>query len=183
MRRKFGAGGFWASLAVAAVCGCATVASVEPVGDRAKELFQDDWGGAWIHQDHPIMIKVADPRQGVLQVAWAEEKGGRFVLESYQIEMRETGEWTFGNVKAKEGPAPYLWALVKYEPGQIIIWTPDPAHFRKLVETGALPGKVDQGGDVALEKLSSEHLKVLMSGDRGVCFDWKTPIVFFRVGK
>jgi hypothetical protein len=126
---------------------------------------------------------VADQPQGMLQVGWVEDKGGRLQLESYQVEMRKSGEWLFGNIKAREGPAPYLWGLVKLEPGQIIIWTPEQEHFKKLVQSGALPGKVDQGGDLVLEKLTPEHLKLLMSETRGVPFDWKKPLVFFRTGK
>ena len=179
----FRAGGFWAVMVVAVVCGCATVASVEPVGELPKEIFHADWDGAWIHKEQPVKIRVTDQQKGMLQVAWVEEKGGHFVLESYQIEMREAGEWTFGNFKTKESPDPYLWALIRNDQGQIIIWTPDPAHFRKLVQTGVLPGKVEKGGDVVLEKLTSEHLKIMMSGARGVCFDWKNPTVFLRVGK
>ncbi|MBM4295591.1 MAG: hypothetical protein FJ126_11920 [Deltaproteobacteria bacterium] len=173
----------WAVLLAAAICGCAVVASVEPVGERPKEVSPDEWGGAWIHKDHPIKIKVTDPRKGVLQVAWVEEKGGSFVLESYQIELREAGAWTLGNVKAREGSAPYLWGLVKNDHGQIIIWTPAPEYFKKLVQTGVLPGQVEKGGDVVLEKLTSEHLNLMISEDKGVGFDWKQPLVFFRVGK
>jgi hypothetical protein len=173
----------WAILLAAAVCGCAAVASVEPLGERPQKLSQDDWDGAWIHKDQPITIKVTDSQKGLLQVAWAEEKGGRFVLESYQVELREAGDWTVGNVKAKEGPAPYYWGLVKNDQGQLIICTPDPEQFTKLVQTGVLPGKVEKGGDVVLEKLTPEHLKVIMSGERGVFFEWKKPLVFLRVGK
>lgn len=176
-------GGFWVVLVLAAICGCASVSSIELVGERPKEISQKDWDGTWINRDHPIKIKVSDKPKGLLQVAWVEEKGGGFKLESYQVEMREAGEWTFGNIKEKEGPAPYYWALVKNDQGQIIVWTPDPAQFRKLVQNGVLPGKVEKAGDVVLEKLTLEHLKVIMSGDHGVCFDWQKPIVFFRLGK
>ncbi|MBM4275644.1 MAG: hypothetical protein FJ134_14460 [Deltaproteobacteria bacterium] len=175
--------GWWAVLIIAAICGCTTVTSVAPVGERPQELSPEDWAGTWISKEQPIKIRVEEPRQGLLQVAWVEEKGGRLQFDSYQVELRAAGEWTFGNVKAKEGPAPYFWALVKNDEGQIIIWSPDPAQFRKLVQTGVLPGKVDQGGDVVLEKLTPAHLKAMMSGDRGVCFEWRKPLVFFRLGK
>jgi hypothetical protein len=181
--RMLRAGWFWAALVIVVVCGCTTVSSVAPVGERPKVISQEDWDGTWINKAQPIKIRVADQQKGLLQAAWVEEKGGRLQLESYQVELREAGEWTFGNVKAEEGPAPYFWALVKNDEGQIIIWTPDPAQFRKLVQTGALSGKVEKGGDVVLEKLTPEHLKVMMSEERGVCFEWQKPLVFFRLGK
>jgi hypothetical protein len=168
---------------VLVVCGCTKVASVTPLGEHPKTIFQSDWDGTWINKEQSVRIKVTDPQHGVLQVAWAEEKGGRFVLESYQIEMREAGPWTFGNFKNQESPASYLWGLVKNDQGQIIIWTPAPNYFKKQVQAGVLPGKVDKNGDVVLEKLTSEQLKAMMSEAQGVCFNWQAPIVFFRLGK
>jgi hypothetical protein len=76
----------------------------------------------------------------------------------------------------------YYWALVKKDAGQIIVWTPNPVQFRKLVETGVLRGKLGKY-DVILEKLTTDDLKGILSSDKGVCFEWQNPIVFFRLGK
>jgi len=86
-------------------------------------------------------------------------------------------------MRENEGDAYYHLALIEKEKDQIIIWTPDSSQFKKLVETQLLVGKLEKGGDVVLEKVTSEHLKLIMSGDKGVCFDWKKPIVFFRMWK
>lgn len=177
------AGGFWALMLVVVVCGCTKVASLSPVGERPKEIFPADWDGTWVNKEQPVKIGVVDQQNGLLQVAWVEEKDKRFVLESYQIQMWEAGEWTFGNLKTNEGPAPYLWGLVKKDQNQIIIWPPNPAHFKKLVQTGVLPGNLEKGGDVVLQKLTLEHLKAMMSEPQGVCFNWQEPMVFFRLGK
>jgi hypothetical protein len=174
--------GFFTLLSVALILGCAAVSSVEPVGERAKETSQNEWGGTWVHKDHSITIKVLNEQKGLLQVAWVEEKEGSFKVESYQIAIRESGEWTFGNVKEKEDAASHYWALIKKDVGQIIVWTPDPAQFRKLVQTGVLRGRVERY-DIILEKLTPDDLKVILSGDKGVCFEWQNPVVFFRVGK
>ncbi len=175
-------GRFFALLAVVLIFGCAAVSSVEPVGERPKEIFQNEWGGTWIHKSHSITIKVLNGQKGLLQVAWVEEKEGGLTIESCRVAIRESGEWVFGNVKKKEDAASHYWALIKKDVGQIIVWTPDPAQFRKLVETGVLRGKVERY-DIILEKLTSDDLKTILSGDKGVCFDWQNPVVFFRLGK
>jgi hypothetical protein len=175
--------GFLALMIVVVVCGCMKVASMTPVGEHPKKILHDDWDGTWINKEQTVKIKVAEQQNGVLQVAWVEEKGGHFVLESYQIEMWEAGKWIFGNYNTKESQAPYLWGLVKKDQSQIIIWTPEQSYFRKLVQTGILPGYVEKGGDVVLKRLSSEHLQEMMSPARSECFNWKTPIVFIRLGK
>ena len=173
---------FSALLMGALIFGCAAVSSVEPVGERAKETSQKEWGGTWIHGSHAITIKVLNEQKGLLQVAWVEEKEGGLKLESYQVAMRESGQWIFGNVKEKEDAASHYWALIKKDTGQIIVWNPDPARFRKLVQTGDLRGKVEKC-DVILEKLTADDLKGVLSGDKGMCFDWQNPVVFFSLGK
>jgi hypothetical protein len=128
------------------------------------------------------MVKVLDGQKGLLRIAWVDEKSGDLELESYLVEIRESGKWVFGNIKGKEDSDLYSWALLRKDEGQIILWYPDPKQFVKLVQTGVLPGKVE-GENVVLEKLTPEHLKVILSEDKGVCFDWKKPEVLFRLGK
>jgi hypothetical protein len=70
-------GGFFTLLMAALIFGCAAVSSVAPVGERAKEISQNEWGGTWIHKSHSITIKVLNEQKGLLQVAWVEEKEGR----------------------------------------------------------------------------------------------------------
>jgi hypothetical protein len=115
-------------------------------------------------------------------VAWVEEKEGSLKIESYQVAVRESGEWIFGNVKEKEGAASNYWALIKKDASQIIVWNPDPTQFRKLIQTGDLRGRVEKY-DVILEKLTADDLKGILSGDKGMYFDWQNPVVFFRIGK
>jgi hypothetical protein len=177
------AGTFLALLLAALICGCSQVASLTPVGEHPRKISPDDWNGTWLNKEQTVRIRVADPQRGVLQVAWVEEKGGALVPESHQLELWAAGTWTFGNFKTKEAAAPYLWALVQNDHGQIIIWTPDQASFRKLVETGVLPGSVTKGGDVILQKLSGEQLQTMMSPAHSQCFHWQTPLVFIRLGK
>jgi len=175
-------GVFFTLLTMAVILGCAAVSSVEPVGERPKEISQNEWGGTWIHKSHSITIKVLNEQKGLLQIAWVEEKEGGLKIESYQVAIRESGEWIFGNIKEKEDAASHYWALIKKDMGQIIVWTPDPARFRKLVQTGDVRGKVE-GYNVILEKLTPDDLKVILSGDKGVHFEWENPVVFFRLGK
>jgi hypothetical protein len=166
----------------ALIFGCATVSSVEPVGEHPKEISQNEWNGTWIHKDHSMTIKVLNEQKGLLQIAWVEEKEGGLKLESHDVAIRESGGWIFGNVKGKGNTTFHYWALMKKEAGQIIAWTPDPEQFRKLVQTGVLRGKVE-GYDILLEKLTPDDLKGILSGGKGVCFEWQSPVVFFRIGK
>ena len=174
--------GFFALLMGALIFGCATVSSVEPVGERPKEISPNEWDGTWISKSHSITIKVLDEQKGLLQVAWVEEKEGGLKIESYQVAVRESGEWLFGNVKETQDSASYYWALVKTDAGQIIVWTPDPLKFQKLVLAGDLRGKVERDNTI-LERLTPSDLRGILPGDKGVCFEWRNPVVFFSLGK
>jgi hypothetical protein len=175
-------GGLFALLTAALVLGCAAVPSIEPVGERPKAISAEEWSGTWIHENHPITIKVLDGQKGLLQVAWVEEKEGDLKLESYQVAVRESGDWIFGNVKEKGDSSSHYWALIKKDAGQIIVWTPDPAQFRRLIQTGVLRGKLE-GYDIILGRLTPDDLKIILDRDNGVSFEWQHPVVFFRVGK
>jgi hypothetical protein len=175
-------GGFFTLLLGALILGCVTVSSFEPVGERPKEISQNEWGGTWIHKDHAITIKVLDEQKGLLQVAWVEEKEGGLKFESHQVAIRESGEWIFGNVQGSRDVASHYWALVKKGAGQIVAWTPDSEQFRKLVQTGDLRGKAERY-DIVVEKLTPDDLKGILSGKKGICFEWQNPVVFFRIGK
>lgn len=167
--------------AAAGITACTSVSSVEPVGEHPKELSQKEWEGTWMHRDHPVVVRVADARKGLLDVAWAEEKGGAFKLESYQVALRQSGEHAFGNVRETGDKGPYYWGLVSKDEGQIVVWTPDPAQCAKLVESGVLHGSIEKGGDVILEKLAPEKLELVVS-PQGGCLRWTQPVVFFRIG-
>jgi len=175
-------GAFFVLLTTALIFGCTTVSSIGPVGEHPKEISKDEWDGTWIHKDHSVTIKVLNASKGLLQMAWVEEKEGSLKLESYQIFIRESGEWIFGNVREKEDSTSHYWALIKKDKGQIIVWTPDPAYFKRLIQTGVIRGKVEKY-DVVLEKLTPEQLKVILSDDKGAGFEWQNPVVFFRLGK
>jgi hypothetical protein len=51
-----------------------------------------------------------------------------------------------------------------------------------MVLAGDLRGKVERY-EIVLEKLTPDDLKGILSGNKGVCFDWQNPVVFFRIGK
>jgi hypothetical protein len=175
-------GHLWPILLAGVIAGCATVSSVAPMGERPKELAAEEWAGTWIHQGQALVFRVVDPRNGMLDVAWVEEKGGALRLESYRVSLRESGDWMFGNAVDPGYPGRYFWALVRKEAKQILVWTPDPDQCAKLVKAGVLTGKVEEGGDVILGKLDPAQTRQLLSSSPGNCLRWAEPVVLFRLG-
>ncbi|MEW6758882.1 MAG: hypothetical protein AB1347_11730 [Acidobacteriota bacterium] len=169
-------------LAAAWLVGCASVTSSRPVGEALAPLSAGEWDGTWIGGEMAVTLVVEDPQKGQLRVFWAEAKREGPVLESYRVEVRRTGDWTFGNVADAESGG-WFWALVAKREGQIVVLLPDADRIGALVESGALPGaKVE--GSVRLGPLTADHVRRLVEDPSGVCpFDWREPLVLTRVGK
>jgi hypothetical protein len=170
------------ALLAALVAGCATVTSVKPVGDAPAALAAEEWEGTWIGGEVAVSLAVEDGPKGLLRVYWAEAKREGPVLESYRVEVRRTGDWTFGNVADAESGGCF-WALLTKRDGQIIVLLPDPDRVGALVDSGALPGTRKEG-DVVLGPLTADHVQRLVEDPSGVCpFDWMNPLVLTRVGR
>lgn len=173
----------WSVVVGALLAGCASVSSIEPMGERVKPVAEDEWEGTWVHQGHPVVVRVSDPQQGLLDVAWVEDKEGALRLESYRIALRESGDWVFGNVRDGDRPGRQYWGVLRKEQGQFVVWTPDPERCAKLVKDGGIPGTVEEGGDVLLDRLTPEQMLRIVSEEQGGCMRWTEPVVFFRFGR
>lgn len=161
--------------------GCSTVATLQPLGEDPVALPEEAWAGTWIHKDGAVTVRVVNPAQGLLEVGWVEESGGRLMTESHTVQLRRSAGWTFGNLEAEGEPGRYLWARVEKEGNQIIVWRPDPGKFKRLVEEGRLPGSVTEDDDVVLQPLTAEQVELLTSEREGVLLEWDDPVIFTRL--
>jgi len=165
------------------LCGCSVVMSKKPVGDSPVVLDPAEWDGAWITpQGAPVMIKVKDGKNGVLKLAWIEDDKD-MTLKSYEVIILGTGRWQFANIQdeEKKGNAPqgYLFAKIKKEKGLIVVWLPKPDRFSDLVTKKILPGEVVKE-KIILGEVGPEHMKIIMSEEKGPLFDWEEPFIFFK---
>ena len=171
------------ALALTFCAGCDYVVSKRPVGESPVALEESEWKGTWLHGDGPITVRIADAKEGRLEVAWVEEKEGALVLESVDAWLRESGEWIFASFAGIDGDldqAGYLWGRLVREEDQLLLWWPRPEQFRRLVEEGLLPGKIEDG-DVLLGDLEPEHLAIVTSEEHGMLFAWDEPMTFHRL--
>jgi hypothetical protein len=164
--------------------GCDYVASTKPVGGAPLQVEESEWEGTWIHDDGPLTVRVVDAKQGRLEVGWIEEKEGRLVLETLDAHLRESSDWIIASFQGidddlvEEGGR-YLWGRLVRDRDELFLWWPRPAEFRRLVEAGLLPGRIEDG-DVVLDGLEAEHLSLIVSEDQGMLFEWDEPMAFRR---
>lgn len=172
-----------AGLILLTTCGCNSVISRRPVGEKPARIVAKEWEGNWVTTDGAVKVKVIDAEKGTLKVFWLEDdKQGNPAMKTAEVELRESGEWLFANTKEEDKGRGYVWGRIKNEDRQILLWIPDDKLFKQSLKDGVFPGKVD-GDDVILEELKPQHLKIITSGERGVLFSWVEPTVFMKVGK
>ena len=164
--------------------GCYGVYSTRAVGERPLVIDPEAWEGTWVHKDGAVTVAVTNPERGLLQLGWAEKKQGKLVFENYHVELRQTGQWIFGNVRDPGRPKLYAWARVVIDGNQIVLWVPDRARFEDMVRDNSIEGRVEKKGeDVILTGYGPEAVKRLMTSDGGIPLEYERPLVFHRLSR
>jgi len=163
--------------------GCAQVDSPVPIGKDPVMLQGSEWNGTWASSEGTVIARVVDAAKGTVEIAWIEEESGEPVMKKKTLYIRQTGDWVFVNITDEDKPDRYLWARLKNDDGEAILWIPDVDKIKALVREGKLPGKVDDDRNVQLGTLSEEQTKRLTSDDNGVLYDWENPLVFRRMSE
>src|SRR5688572_32065939 len=105
-----------AGLLLTTACGCSSVISRRPVGDKPARIVAKDWDGHWLGTDGPINVKVVDADKGILRVKWLEDDNqGQPTMKTAEVELRESGGWTFANTREEETGRGFIWARIKNE--------------------------------------------------------------------
>jgi len=169
------------AVSVLSFVGCNSVYCTKPVGEKAVSIEPGEWEGTWINSsmDNPVSIKVIDAKKGILKAMWIENAE----LESCEAYLLESGEWMFGSTREDGKGNRFIWGRIKKDEGQILVWVPAVSKISDLVKAGTLPGTIEDDGNVTLGALTAEHLRVIMSEDKGVLFEWTKPVVLIRLSK
>ena len=153
---------------------CSAVYSPRPLGKNDVYLKTSEWEGNWLLSTNPpsfMEVRVKDAAKGFLIVIWYHDRAH----DVYAINLRESGDWTFANVLDDKSEL-FLWARIRRNEGQILIWCPKPEWFEKQIRAGKLPGALTEGGDVLLGSLQPEHLQIIASAEKDE-LDWENPII------
>ena len=169
-------------LFVLTLAGCSAVYTVQPMGEKPCKTQTQDWEGTWIHKEGSVTVRVMDGENGWLRIGWIEREGEDLASEVQDVQLWEAGSWTFANVKSDSAGEPaYLWAGIRRDGNQVIVWLPDEKKFKVLVEEGKLPGRIEPGGDVILDRLEPQHLSMITEEREGVLLVWGEPTAFLRL--
>jgi len=170
----------WLLLALVSVLsGCfnwSVLYSEQPLGEQVAVFEADEWDGAWLDQkgevasydvsptDTAVLLMTSRGPDRTIGPLWDCK---RVRDTEHPIPFRQTGRWYFPVLKLKDEDGLYGLLFAMFRHGDtLLVYEPDLSQVRKLIEDGALPGRVENER-VILEPLASEHYKVLLSDKRG----------------
>jgi hypothetical protein len=172
------------AVVVLSLCGCSVVYATKPLGEKPRNILAEkaEWEGTWVHPEGSLRVTVTDGANGRLTVAWIDED--KLKLESVDVSLRESGDWTFASMKHKElsDQDGYFWGRIKREGRMIVVWWPNPEEFRELVNAGRLAGTTS-GSSVILRDLTPDHLALITGQTHRILFKWDEPLVLFKLSK
>lgn len=199
---------FAAALAAAMFLhGCAYITAETPVGEQPVHLAAEDLAGAWHGDNVTVTFEPVNAAEGRYRAQWTEDGRQKLLdllLRAHQPTPGSGGQpWRLWNVnvadfQASEGTGPdldlanstddaggerhdhYYWGRFRLEGDRLIAWAPSAARLAPLVETGTLPGELDED-NVRLGTLTTEHLDIISGNDHGVLLDWEYPLVLYRI--
>ena len=167
-----------------ALCSCTMVASRIPIGEAPVVLDAKEWDGTWFNPggDYCVM-KVKNEKEGVLRLSWFENDK-EMTYKSGDVFIKKSGNWLFASIKADDEKdateTVYAWAIIKKNKKIILIWLPNEERFKKLIEAKTLPGVVKKDM-IVLGDLKPEHMKIIVSEERSLLFDWEDPLVLIKL--
>ena len=173
------------ALVILLFCGCSVVHSQQPVGLTPKDISNevDDWEGVWSSGEGYSEIFVENGSNGMVRLAGMGRENGEIQLQTYDIQLRDAGKWTFVNMIDEDTDnGLYLWGRIKMEDGVALVWFPDVEKITTLIEAGTLPGTTNGSGSV-LGSLTTNHYDIICSDSENILFEWDEPMVLWKMSK
>lgn len=183
------------SLALLLLSGCANVVSQHPIGTESYTASPDTWDGTWLSEGEFIKIKVIDAANGIVRLAWVEEKDNDFKFESFTCQIRKSKDGLYVNVQAKPDDSLsgfYYWGKLKKEDHKILFWLPSVTAFNEASEAGKIQAIIeredpDKSGNRRIKNIKlvddPQVISDLVEGDSGKYLDLEDPVVLVKVIK
>ena len=170
--------------------GCSVVRSVEPMGASPVALIPEEWDGTWHTPGSSAfcVAKVSDAANGELDVAVLGIEDERIRMRTLHVRIRQSGDWLFFSVPAREfsnsdadAKDGYFWGRLKKEGDRVVFWLPHFARIEAALSEGRLPGKRLSNSDIELEPMKAADYEWMTSEKAGVLLDWENPVVLIRM--
>jgi len=139
-------------LAALALCGCQTVQSTRPVGDKVADLKPAIWNAKWQDGTGAILrSEIKDARLGIVKLTPIAPKPKPGDPKAMELLVRTLGDYTIINTNEmkppgiKSAPAdPYDFARVALDDTHLVIFAPNAPTFVTLIKQQRIAGKLER---------------------------------------
>lgn len=161
-----------AALASAALAGCQTVYTKSPVAERSDPTLGAAADGVWLcgEDGEPLLVKTRSDGRLVGAGAGWDPKRETFTFDIWEGIVASTDAGVLLSVEEK-GTSPKGWRLMLLEglkpessfraDGIVLASEAGTEWFARAVKSGALAGKVSEGGSVHLEGDTATVVKAI----------------------
>ena len=163
--------------------GCAVVQSDKAIGEKTVTVNADDWDGIWTFSGGALNAAVVDKDKGLLEIALVERKDGMFEMKTYRVGIMQQDNAIIANLEDPNEKGKFSFGRISISPDEIILWIPNFARFKELVEKNKLPGIMADEHKILLQNLEAEHMKIIADVYDGSIFSMENPIVLKRAVK
>lgn len=155
-------------LAALALCGCESVTSKTPVGDKVPPMDPKAWNGKWRYGGDKLVAttKVLDAKRGLVEMViytpWT--KPGTDEVQTGEVLVRMLGPEMVGN-ELDNGS--YGFERIAMMGDCIVTFAPDKEEFAKLIKQHKIAGKIERDpkgkptGNCEIKGLSSNDYERL----------------------
>lgn len=141
---------------VVVLAGCGGAASRQPLGALPTPLQDSHLPGTWIDGDgKPWQVRVADAREGRLEVASIDLKDGQgFELERTQVLLRDQDGVTLYNLRQGGAAAEALYFFGRFVATEraLVLFPASPEAIRELALAGTIGAEIQTNRDNGNER-------------------------------
>ena len=172
---------FMAMFMLVFLAGCNVVVSTTPFGLKPVCLHSEHIIGTWENEgEEACRITVHDQTKALIDVSVNEASTpNQPKWRTVRAHLMCGNKWHFFSIPMAEDGSPkdgYLFACYSFTLGRICVWMPDFQKFKKLVEAGTIPGRIEKG-QIYLKEVTPKLIDMIESEEHGLLFDWQRPFI------
>ncbi|MGB8352332.1 MAG: hypothetical protein WCD79_00435 [Chthoniobacteraceae bacterium] len=132
-------------LAALALCGCQSVQSTKPVGDKVADLKPAIWNAKWQDGTGGILrSEIKDSRLGIVELTPIAPKPKPDEPKNYELLVRTLGDYTIIDTNFGNPKGPYDFVRVAIVSDRIVVFAPNTSTFVTLIKQHRIAGRLDR---------------------------------------
>jgi hypothetical protein len=174
---------------IALTLSCSSVTIRYPISKSPDPINQEKFEGIWLVDDDDV-IHVKFDSNGIARIAGLEWENNQFTIMHGEMIISSGDEHNFLFVRFQEDDKwmdDYYFLIYKFtEKGDLILWLPNVDAFEEAISKKYLQGIIETGQyskDITITNTSEKLLEFINGSDNLILFEYREPIVLYKITK